>query len=317
MSAQACTCEYGFSNSGTDNTPLIKVAKKMIVLPLYDSTGERNKIPFASVFNQAFWQALVDQTDKTKRYYPLPEMKNVEDTRGASTIETMEDNSKVFIQQGARDFKALFVQAPQQLINVLQSYRCDEVGVFFIDLCNNVVGSIGNDQDACEPLYLYPIRIDQNSIDPIFMKMTDKASQKIELNFSFHMDENDGDLRVITQAEAGYNVSLLRGLLDVCAEFSNITTTGFRVALRLIGFGTPITPLMDKGLLAANFTLYNETDSAPIVITSITETVPGVSGLYDAVIPAQTIGDVLELTPSKSGRDYTLVVENTFQIATT
>lgn len=317
MSTQACACEYGFSNSGTSNTPLIKVAKKAIIVPLYDSNGDRNKITLSDVLNAAYWAALVNQSDVSKRWFPLPEMKNVDDTRGASTIETFEDNSKVFIQQGARDFKAWFVQAPQQLLAALQSYRCDEVGIFFVDICNSLIGTIGADQDSCEPVYLYPIRIDQNSIDPIFVKMTDKMSQKIELNFSFHMDENDADLRVITLAEAGYNLSGLRGLLDVCHEPSEITTTSFRTQLKVLGYGTPITPLTDKGLVAADFTLFNVTTNLAVAILTSTETSPGVSGIYDITYAAQTIGDILRLTPSKDGRDYTLVVANTFQIANT
>lgn len=317
MSTQACACENGLSNSGTSSTPLIKVAKKMIIVPMFDSAGNPNRIAIADVFNQAYWIALVNQSDKSKRWFPLPDMLNVVDERGASTIETFENQSKIFIQQGVRDVKALLVQAPQQLVGALESYRCEDVGAIFVDICNNVIMSLGSDQDDCDPTYLYPIRLDQNSIDPIFMKMTDKASSKIEFNFSFHMDEKDANLRVITQSEAGYNLSNLRGLVDVCADYSNITTTSFTVLLKVKGYGTPVTPQTDKGLVAADFALENTTTGLPVVITSVTETSAGNSGIYDFVIPAQTIGDILELTPSKDGRDYTLVIEDTFQIATT
>ena len=288
----------------------------MIFVPLYDGDGNLNKITLTDVLNAAYFTALVNQADKTKRWYPMPEMVNVTDVRGNSTIETFENMSKVFIQQGVRDFKALFVQAPQQLLAALQSYRCDELGVYFVDICNNLIGTLGTDQDACDPSYLYPIRVDQNSIDPIFVKMTDKLSQKIEINFSFHMDENDSDLRVITQEEAGTNLTNLSGLLDICADYASIHTTGVTATLKVVGYGTPITPLTDKGLVAADFALYNVTDSASVTVVSAVET-PANSGIYVITHAAQTIGDEMRLTPTKTGRDYSLVVANTWQIAHT
>jgi hypothetical protein len=313
---QVCACANGFSNSGTSTTPLIKVAKKLIFVPLNDSEGNPNRITLSDVLNQAYFLALVNQADKTKRWYPMPEMLNVDDKRAASTVETFENGSKVFIQQGARDFKALLVNAPQQLVAALQSYRCDEIGVLQIDICNNMIGTLGTDQDACDPIYLYPIRLDEASIDPIFIKMTDKLSQKIELNFSYHMDENDADLRVITQDEAGYNLTNLSGLLQICADYTDIHTTGVTATLKVEGYGTPITPLTDKGLVAADFALYNVTNSASVTISTAVET-PAASGIYVITHAAQTIGDEMRLTPTKTGRDYTDVVANTYQIANT
>ena len=99
----------------------------------------------------------------------------------------------------------------------------------------------------------------------------------------------------------------MRGILDVNAVYSSISTTGFVMATTS-DYGDVKTPLVVKGLLLADFSLYNNTAAASVVITSVTESP---DGTYTFVIPAQTSADVMTLTISADGfelQDTTITI---------
>jgi hypothetical protein len=82
---------------------------------------------------------------------------------------------------------------------------------------------------------------------------------------------------------------------------TSISTTGFSTELTY-DYGTAVTKQKFKGAVLADFTLYNETTTASVTITSVTE---ATDGNYDFVIPAQTSADVLTLSLSKDGFEMT------------
>ena len=311
---KACNCTSGLTNTGTSCSPLMAVQKKLILVPYFDSTGAQNSIPFSATLTDAYFSALINQTDTSKRWYPLPEMKNINDDRAEPIMETFEDASMVQVQQGVRKFDGLLIQQAPYLLNAIQAMRCTDIGVYVVDKDGNLIGSLGNGQNDCDPTYLYPIRIDQNSIYGLFEKTTDKKTSKIKMGFQFHVDENDANLRVITAVEANSNLALLNGLLSVCSDNFNLAHTYFQTTLKVVGYGTPINPVLSKGLVAADFALYNLTQSAAVTITAVTESP---AGTYKIEFAHQTTANILQLTPTKTGSDFSLVVANHIQIPTT
>jgi len=302
--AITCRCNVGLSNTGTECTPLMAVQKKIILVPYFDGDGNINEVDLTSTFNQAFFDALVNQADRTKRWFPLPEMKNIADERGEDIFEEFEDTSRAFIQQGARTFTGLLIGHTPQLLGKIKSARCVEVGIFVVDRDGNLIGSQLRDG------FLAPVRLDKESVSARLMKTTDTTVQKLTLSFNFHVNENDEDLRMIASTEMLVSVASLRGLLDISPEYSSISTTDFTVELRT-DYGTPINPVLDEGLLTANFSLFNVTTALAVVITSVVESPDGV---YDINFAAQASTNVLRLTPSKAGRDYTNVIESLITI---
>jgi hypothetical protein len=312
--AKACACNAGLSNTGTGCSPFWQVAVKLIVVPYYDSDGNQNSIDLTDTLNQAYFTALINQADTSLRWLPLPSMLNVEDTRAESLMETFENGSMMFVQQGARSFKSIVAGrgATPQLLGNLGTFRCVPFGVYGIDKQGNIIGSIGT-QDPCDITLLYPIRIDENSWDPTWIKPTDKTAQKINIAFYFHMDEDDASLRMITADEHNANLLTVNGLLDVCSEYSNLELTSFTVTLNTY-FGTLLNPVRVEGLVITDFALYNVTDSASVTISTLTETSDGV---YDLTFAAQTGLDELRLTPTQTGYDFAAVVANTIDLPAT
>lgn len=298
--SSTCRCGYGMSNTGSGCTPLMKVTKKVIFVPQLDDDGNRNGITIGATLDQTYFDALVNQSDPSKRWFPLPEMKNVKDERADNIVETFEDGSTGFVQEGTREFMGWAVNAPQQLKGKIEAGRCIEMGVYLIDINGNLVGSLSEDRTT-----LYPIKIDKDSISAKFIKATDKTLQKIEFKFNFSIEEHDESLEMITCEELDYEVLNLRGLLDIYADYSLIDNTTFTMRLRT-DYGTPTSPVLDKGLVAADLALYNVTDSLAVIVTSVTEDTDG--GTYVVVFPAQTNADEIRVTPSRDGRDYSEVI---------
>lgn len=300
-------CNIGGSNTGQSCVPIMRVQKKIILVPTFDSTGAVNEIDLTQTLNEAYFVARINDTDASQRWYPLPEMKNIVDERGDSLYQTFEDGSKVFISQGTRTFNGLIVgaDAAPQMVGKITSHRGVGMSIFIVDKEKNLIGKVGSSATK-----LAPIELEADSIDAKFIKTIDTAIQAIQVSFDVHMNEDDADLRMIQSTEMSYDISRLRGLIDVDATISSISTTGFTATLTTDG-GTPITPVLCKGLVAGDFALYNVTDASAVTISTMTESP---SGVYAFTFTAQTSADVLRLTPTKNGYDFTDVIANTITI---
>jgi hypothetical protein len=276
----------------------MQVAKKIILVPYFTDAGAINSVLLNATLNDAYFTAKVNNADNSVRWFPLPELKNVIDERAENKMESFDDGSSVFISEGDRSFTGLLVKGSPVLKGKIESARCVEVGVYIVDKNGNLIGVLNSAGTA-----LLPIKLDEASVAARLMKTTDATIQKLELKFNFSSDEKDENLAMIACDELDANLLLLKGLLDITAEFSGISTTQFTVKLKT-QYGTPISPVLDEGLVAADFALYNDTDSAAVTVVSAAE-IP--DGVYTITYAAQTSADVLFLTPTKNGRDYSAV----------
>lgn len=316
---KVCACDVSMSNTGTACMPAMQVAKKLITIPVFDYAGVRNGLDLTTPITLATFAAFINDTDDSQRMYPLPEMKNINDTRNDPVTEEFDDGSKFFIREGTRNFESIIVPpfASPILKGKLDAIRCNEMGVYIIDRKGSLIGIISDDGTK-----LYPIRIDSGSFSAQLLSPTNSTVSKLQIRFSFNPEEDDACLRMITPAEMdGANLLVINGLLDVHATFSSISTTGFTVQMDT-EFGTALTKVPVEGLVIADFissvTLAtskarNVTDSADITLTTVVESTT-VPGQYVVVMPAQTSADVLTVTCKKNGYDFTLVADEVVTI---
>ena len=311
MSVSAC--DLSLNNTGIGCNPLIRAADSFIFVPFYDSVGNINELDLSSgLFDQTFFDDLINETDPFKRLYPTPQMKNIQNERGEPLMEDFDDGAKAFISQGSRSVTGMIIgkNAPPQLEGKINDMRKSgaDIGVFIRDKEKALTGMKGSVSTK-----LRPIKIDQETLYAIFVFTTDKTIQKLMMSFMFSIEEQDKNLRTLSADQMDYDITLLRGLLDITSEYSNKTTTTVKVKL-ITEFGTVLDPLLDKGLVAGDFALYNVTDAAAVVITVFTEDAAPDQGNYNLTFAAQTSTDVMRITPTKNGRDYTAVVANTWII---
>lgn len=303
--AKTCACESGLSNTGVACSPIMQVAQKLIFNNRYDNNGSVNEIDIQLPMDQGFFEALVNDVNKTERWYPTPNLKSVTDERGEPMMESFPDGSMSFIQDGTRGFIGFItgIHANQKLVGKLNAIRCQNMQVYIVDKNGNLIG-IEKTKNM-----LAGIRIDSDSFNARLIKGTDTTTQKVEIKFNFHVDENDEDLVMVTASEMQYSISDLSGLLDITTTLTGISTTGLTVTLET-EYGTILNPVMDEGLDASNFIssvtsassrFRNVTDAADVTITSV-EIAPGVYNI--TFNTAQGAGETMVCKPKKNGREY-------------
>jgi hypothetical protein len=304
----ACKCDVGLGNTGVPNCqPIATVARKLIMVPLYKDDGTKNFIEIGvDALDQAWFDAKVNNASADERWFPLPQMENITQERAESIFETAPSGVTAKIREGAKSFSGEVWKQSPTFLGKLKEATCVSFGVYVVDNDENIIG-YEPDSDG----KVYPIAVDNNSFDPRLVDATDALVQKILVAFNFADSMRDEFLVMLTEDDYTFDAINAKGLLDVSSANSAITTTSFTVTLST-AYGSAASPVKVKGLVLGDFSLA-ELSPTPgsISITSVTESADGV---YDFVIPAATSADVLELTPSKNGFDFTAVVANTITI---
>jgi hypothetical protein len=284
-----CKCDSGLSNTGVPNcVTLQSVTSKFIMVPLEDSTGAKNYIDLTATLDQAYFEALVNQADASKRFFPLPLLENVALEKGDSTFEEAPSGRKVFIKQAKRSFAGELWEATPQLLSKIQDNRCVEFGIYIVDVNGSLVGSKVGDK-------LYPIPVDNQSFDARLMYATDTTVQKLMVSFDFYRLFDEGTLWLITADEV-MDFNLLEGLLDVEMEKVSATQTDLVLDATLM-YGTALNPIKVSGLVLADFTLSDASTGANISLLSVT----AVANRYTLTFASQTAGLPVEVKVQKTG----------------
>lgn len=303
-------CSYGPKNTGAGCFPETKSLLMDVYVPLYDSLGNKNFMDMADApFDETYFNAKYNHADPSKRWYPSLPYKNPSDMRGDSLTQSFDDNTSVLIEEGARAFTAIHVgkKASPVYLKQLKSFQQIEFGVFRIDIDKNWIGQRIDTND-----YLYPIPMDNDSYDPIWNPGTSKEKQNIKVKMMYHKSVKDVNISMVAAEELDYDVSYSKGLYNVTPTFSALNNSpgAFTVELNT-EYGTMINPVRVTGLVAADFALANITTPGAIVITTVTEQTDSNGdgiGIYDFTFPNQTANDVIKLTPTKNGFDFSPVV---------
>lgn len=311
-----CDCSAVLSNTGTSSCPsIMKVAQKLIIVPTYDSTGARNKIATGTLITPTIVTALINQTDKSKRWYPTDLIKNTGGERPEPIYDTDAAGGKSFVMEATRNFTAEIWNQGPEYKKQLDAARCTDFSVFIVDKNGSLIGM----EPATPDGYLYPIRADKASWSVRWQMATDTTVQKLLISYDWLSTEDDAQVRMIAAGDMTADLLSSRGLLDISAEYSSISTTGVTITLTE-RFGSAANRNKLTGLLITDFfdaaggthsKLYNVTDAAAVSIATFEESAPGV---YELTFLAQTSADVIRVTPVKSGFDFADVTAATFAI---
>ena len=289
----ACNCDITLNNTGTPScTPIMGVGVKPIMVPLTADDGTANVITIASYTgSQVEWDARTENLDRSKRYYPLPEFKNVEDVKGDTIFESFNDTSNLFVQEGTRTYTGVMPNQAPTLLGNLKDAKCTKFGLFIIDDCGNLIGNISSDG-----LSLEPVPVDQNTWNPILIKSTDTTVQKIQLSFEFSRLTKDEDLRIIKASDSAVSLLGLDGLVDLEASFATITATGAFATVTYDRGEAAQVPF--TGALVGDWTLFNKTTQLAVAVATADE---APDGTYEITYLAQTASDILQLSIIKDG----------------
>jgi len=306
----ACNCNGTLGNTGyTDCKPVFKVAKKLIIVPTYKADGTENRISLANNtgLTSSAVTALLNHVDKLQRWYPTASLSAVSSTRAESTYKTDSNGQKYFIKQGVRSFTAEMIGFGAEYKEQLEKARCTSFSVYIVDLN----GAIRGIKKKVDDGYLYPIKIDEGSMNVELMFAESDSIEMLKLSFDWEQNEDDSLLRVIEANEFEADLLTIRGLLDVKMVVGAITSTSVTFTLQT-NYGSSLSPITVKNLLAGDFynsvggtasRLLNQTTGLPITITGLVE----VSGTYTLSYAPQTATNVVKVIPVKNGYDFTQV----------
>jgi len=300
-----CDCGQDPGNLGLSNCKdLFKSIKKIVLIPTYDSDGNRNKIAAADVLDASYFTDLINEEDTTKRWYISPDLENVVTERGDNKTEEMTGGKIIYLEEGTRTFVAVITGAPAELKKKLDLWSCNEMSYYIIDKEGSIIGSY-------DGVDLYPIQVENDTFSAKFMMPTPEGSQKIEVSFNVSELENDGDLKKITKTESGTDPLRFRGLIDLNMVLTSVTTTSL-IATLTLDYGTFKTPQGGTGFVADDFVssdsdtvanIYNDTVSSDVPVTAS----EGAGGAYTLTYAPQTLADELIVKFKKTG--YNIVQE--------
>ncbi len=291
-----CLCGTGLGNLGLSSCVVNRnVTNKLFFVPVYDSTGVKNKLDLTGTINEATIIALINQSDASKRWYLSPVFENVVKATADTTFEEAPSQRKKRIKAGKKSFSAEHWDVAPQLEGKYNEYLCGGWGVIELDIDGNIIGKkVGTD--------LYPIPVDGDSFDVKYVDPTDAATSKLMVSFDYNRLMKSEELWLISADELGADLNDQDGLKDVELEFVSKTSTQVVVNATL-SYGTAVQLLKVKGLLAADFALYNNTLSASHSIATVTEGTGANEGQYTITYAAIT-GSVDNLTLSMAKDGY-------------
>lgn len=306
-----CSCGVSLQNTGVPGcVPIFGVTKQLILVPLIANDGTENSIDPNDTLDSAYFTALINNADDSKRWYPTGAMKNVTGERADPLMETFEDGSKVFIRQGVRNFSAMLLKGGPELLSQLNSNRCSSFGVYMVDANGSIYGKVKSDGN------LYPIEVQAASFYGKLVFTTDTTIQKIMLAFEFGVDEKDEDLRMILASSiTGINLSSASGLINTYVKVVTCGQTSLVIDV-YNKYGDFINGSPVEGLLVADFAssvtgtgskIRNTTDGADVTITSVTESTTQ-AGRYTLAYTSQTVADELQPYVKKNGLDGTTML---------
>lgn len=294
---KGCACDAGISNTGRPNcVPLFSITSSMIIVPLTANDGTKNRIDLNAPI--PVWSDLINETDASKRWFPLPAFENVELAKAESQFEEANSGRMAFLRQGKRSFAGELwsEDSTPTFLGKLEKTRCVDFGVYFIDVNGNLIGSeVGE--------FLYPIAVDNPSWNPTFMFATDSTVQKIMLAFDVDRLFDESTMYMITADEAGVDFTTLDGLVDVVLTANSVGTTVAELNAEFC-YGTAYNKIKYVG--ATNVLDWEITDGILVFNPdAVTETSDGVY-LLDYTSQGLTAGTTVVFSVARTGFDGTV-----------
>ncbi len=209
----------------------MKVARRLIFVPLINELGDANMVPLQDVNKLATWEPAISGIEaggglihKLSRFYVLPNMENVEDTRADTEFYEWNSGQKVRIRPGVRTFTGAIPNETPSLLGKLQMWEGQAFGVYIIDTGGNLIFNYleKKSETGVVSKFAAPIAVDGNSFDAKYVKPTYSDPLHIMVQFDFSADVNDKDLYMVPLASLDFDgrTSQLYALTDVYADDS-------------------------------------------------------------------------------------------------
>ena len=277
MSCTLCSCSGTLGNTGTPNKQsVIKAGTKLIAVPLQASDGTRNQILDTDTLDATFFSGKFQETDETKRWYPIGTFDQVTSERADPNTEGLNDGSSLITKQGVRTWQGWLIKYSPVYIGKIESHACGKFGVYIVDDCGDLIGSYCSDGGGSGVDALRPIAVNEASVYARYIMQQDANVGKVQLDFEFSQLEKDQSLRKIEATDiSGVNLLDETGLLDLSVSYTSPIATSVTANVTL-NYDGVFTSTTINGLALADFSAFNTTTQAAVTIDSVTNSGDGV-----------------------------------------
>jgi hypothetical protein len=272
-----------------------------VLMPLKDSGPNDFRISKTLTYNSLL--GLFYEIDPKDRIYAFPTLENVDYVVADSLVEEGASGRKSFLKKGKITLNAETwdKDGTSVLSKKMAKLRCADWGIGFIT-SNNML--ILKDYSS---VFVSPIPVDSQSIDPKFMFKTNTTTQKVMFTLDLDRNFDDGTYYAIPCDELWDPVDEVSKTLDlqnlpsiIDCELSlstTVTTTATQIAVndayRQGARNVNNTDLGNvTGLSASDFLVTNVTDLTTITPSSVVEEP---TGNYIISYSAQTSGDKIKV----------------------
>lgn len=263
--AVGCQCGTVHGNTGLPNcVELFGKALGFGVISLRDKLNQSNKISLLTPNPGTTFNSMLSEPDRTKRLFPITELRNVVPAVEDSQYATDNAGGRVRTRRGFKSLAYEKWEVSDVFVGKAQQGECNANGVYLFSARGIQGQRIGD--------FLYPIAIE--AYDNKFMPADDANPSKLMGSFQYAPTLQDGQLWMITWEQLGWSYNNITGLIDV--NFIEITapevvtgTTSFEVSLATdYGFNYAETSNVE-GLEIADFYVEDITDGVEIEIDDL------------------------------------------------
>jgi len=302
-----CECSVTLKNSGTLGCmPIQDVARRLIIVPIYDSSNALNRIDTSSIPTNTQILALINNSDDKARFYPLPLMENVTNERADPIIQSFPSGKNIKVRDGEKTFTGQLLLLGADYAGQIEGYGCAEVGAYIVDAQGNLIG------DKSVTGYLSPIRIDKATWDVRTVDTKDQEVAYIQLGFQWKSSVKDSDIGMLMYSDFASDVDWLdyNGLIDLYGTGgASSAATDLSITITTL-FGSVANPKVVTNLDTAtdgsgDFTLYNVTTTSTLAMgTDVTAIVEDPAGTYTFTLANQTSSDVVSVRIASGTNGY-------------
>jgi hypothetical protein len=291
------SCTTTLFDLGSDQCITPDIIRKMVFVQYLGADGKPQGIDLSAAFGETEIDALLNQTDATKRWLLTEELSNFVSERADPNVETIDGND-YFLSQGSRPMTADLLTVNADISTKINANRSTALGVFLIDANGGIVGA-GNREG-----FLDPIQLVQGSMWAKVVMATEANIFKVSMSFNWSKLAKDGDMRVLTEETTDTDMLAKRPLINVDENASDsVLATTATVSYATVDGSASGSPFV--GLVVGDFAMFNSTTQLAVVPTLAVE---GPNGTYLLTFAAQTTDDAGTIDVTKAG--YTFETAN-------
>jgi hypothetical protein len=263
MSVVGCQCGTVHGNTGLPNcTELFGKALGFGIVSLRDNINNTNRLMFSQIATD--FSAMMGNVNRTKRMFPITELRNVVPAVEDSQYATDNAGGRVRTRRGFKSLTYEKWEVSDVFVGKAQQGECNANGVYLY--------SAKGIQGIKSGVYLLPIPIE--AYDNKFMPADDANPSKLMGSFQYAPTLQDGDLWLVTWEELGWDYANVAGLIDVnfvVDDNPSVTTgtTSFVASLTTdYGINNPTTSTVE-GLTIASFNVEDTTDGVEVDLDDV------------------------------------------------